>query len=439
MGDVNLSERENEILRLLGQGKSNKEIAQELFISINTVKVHLNNVFRKLGVSSRTEATLYAIEHKLIESPLPEPEPVQVFVPIYEETGPKRSKISFFFRQFWWATVIAGIALLMGLGLLVRSSGLFIDPTETSSQFLNALRQERWYEMPPILTPRTDMAITSWDNAIYAIGGRTNDGVSSVNERFVKSTNRWETMSPKPTPVEIASAAVVGGKIYVPGGIKSDGTLVDVLEVYDPRTDSWSSKSSLPHPLANYGIASYEGRLFVFGGWDGNIIRDNVYVYYADADNWEEINTMPTARSGGRAVTVGDLIMLVGGVCNNESCLSVDVYDPNLGTIEQQPWHQQMPLANDVMLIGAQEVSGSLFIFGEISTGVFELKNYTPQNNSWYTYNEETNMLLAEQLQLTGIGGDVYFLGGIDPNGFPSGQVVLYQAVFTIVLPQITN
>ena len=62
-----LSDREIEILRLLGQGKSNKELAQELFISVNTVKVHLNNVFKKLGVSSRTEATLFAIEHKIID------------------------------------------------------------------------------------------------------------------------------------------------------------------------------------------------------------------------------------------------------------------------------------------------------------------------------------------------------------------------------------
>ncbi|HNX46654.1 MAG TPA: response regulator transcription factor, partial [Anaerolineaceae bacterium] len=52
-----LSEREIEILKLVGQGKSNKEIAENLFISVNTVKVHLTSVFRKTGVTSRTEAT----------------------------------------------------------------------------------------------------------------------------------------------------------------------------------------------------------------------------------------------------------------------------------------------------------------------------------------------------------------------------------------------
>jgi len=67
--ETELSEREIEIIRLVATGASNKEIANSLTISPNTVKVHLRNIFGKLGVLSRTEATMTAIRLGLVDSP----------------------------------------------------------------------------------------------------------------------------------------------------------------------------------------------------------------------------------------------------------------------------------------------------------------------------------------------------------------------------------
>ena len=58
-----LSEREAEVLQLLAQGMTNKDIAQTLILSVRTVEAHLRNVFGKLGVRSRTEAALWATKH----------------------------------------------------------------------------------------------------------------------------------------------------------------------------------------------------------------------------------------------------------------------------------------------------------------------------------------------------------------------------------------
>ena len=61
-----LSERETQVLRLLAAGKTNRAIADELFISEKTVARHVSNIFDKLGVSSRTGATAWAFQHNLI-------------------------------------------------------------------------------------------------------------------------------------------------------------------------------------------------------------------------------------------------------------------------------------------------------------------------------------------------------------------------------------
>ena len=61
-----LSEREIEILRLVAQGLANQQVADRLFITLGTTKWHLNNIYGKLGVASRTQAVALARQLKII-------------------------------------------------------------------------------------------------------------------------------------------------------------------------------------------------------------------------------------------------------------------------------------------------------------------------------------------------------------------------------------
>jgi DNA-binding NarL/FixJ family response regulator len=62
-----LTERERDVVRLLGQGLSNKEIGAALFITERTARTYVSNILGKLGLASRTQAALWAVEHKLAE------------------------------------------------------------------------------------------------------------------------------------------------------------------------------------------------------------------------------------------------------------------------------------------------------------------------------------------------------------------------------------
>ena len=64
--DADLSPREGEVLQLVAQGATNKEIADSLFISENTVKTHLKNIMEKLHLANRSQAAAYAIKRGLV-------------------------------------------------------------------------------------------------------------------------------------------------------------------------------------------------------------------------------------------------------------------------------------------------------------------------------------------------------------------------------------
>jgi DNA-binding NarL/FixJ family response regulator len=61
-----LTGREREVLRLLAEGLTNPQIAERLVISLPTVSTHVTSIFNKLGVTSRSAATRYAVEHHLV-------------------------------------------------------------------------------------------------------------------------------------------------------------------------------------------------------------------------------------------------------------------------------------------------------------------------------------------------------------------------------------
>ena len=177
MTDKNvLSDREREILQLVAEGLTNREIAQRLSISHNTVKVHLSNIFEKTGVASRTEATLYAIQHRIVDVPGGEDEP-------------KKPKLSWVWVAVSMLFVLAMISLIGNL--ISGNNSLNNVPVVDAS--------ERWQELEPLPDPYTDMAVVAYSGEIFVIGGRGLDGVSGKGFRYIPESDEWLPISDKPT------------------------------------------------------------------------------------------------------------------------------------------------------------------------------------------------------------------------------------------------
>ena len=182
---VSLTERELEVLRLVATGASNQQIARELFISINTVKVHLRNIFAKLEVQSRTEATLYAIKEGWIEGvQLPE-----------EEAEAQQPR-----PRFTWqlGIAIAAVALLVTVIIyqaVTRSPGDSALLTREAMATTVSASVQRWKARAPLPTPRRGLATIAYEGHVYAIGGESADGVSGAVERYDPETDGWTSLA----------------------------------------------------------------------------------------------------------------------------------------------------------------------------------------------------------------------------------------------------
>ncbi len=290
-----LSDREIEVLKLVATGATNQQIARALVISPNTVKVHLRNIFEKLAVQSRTEATIEAVRRGLVTVPgsaaatlgagaeeTPLALPVVADVPVAS-----RLPVAGWQRVYMLA-VFLGIlvAALMPVWWQVRSYGSAPTPFSDSGQPQVApaarLDVARWTAKASLPESRSRLALVADGQKLYAIGGETADGVTGEVVIYDPRNNDWVPGSRKPTPVSNVAAAYLKDRIYVPGGSTATGGVTNVMEVYDPKADTWEARASLPVPLAAYGLAALKGKLYLFGGWDGRAYRSETYVYDPD-------------------------------------------------------------------------------------------------------------------------------------------------------------
>jgi DNA-binding CsgD family transcriptional regulator len=437
--EVSLSDREMQILRLVATGATNHQIARELVISVNTVKVHLRNIYAKLEVGSRTEATMVAVNEGWVEIARPVEAGGSEPAPALGPAGPRRDTAH---RPERWPHIPAlkRVALVVGLVLAAisvvlpavsqgRAGNHSPDPIRgTFPTTASETDRSRWQTRAQMPTPRTDLAVVGYGDLIYAIGGASSVGVTGKVEIYDPQSDAWTSGRSKPTPAAFVSAVVVNGQVYVPGGVGDGGRPHTVLEVYDPATDTWRTRAPLPQPLGAYGLAATDGAIFLFGGWDGRGYVASVYRYDPAVDRWQALGPMDQPRGFLGAATLGDRIYVVGGYDGIAEFRTCSAYDPASDT-----WTPRADMdlrRGGLALIVVRE---SLYALGGgINSYMAFNERYDPRIDVWSRIESPVTG------QWWGLGAafvklHIHAIGGWN-GGFLSVNEA-YQAIYQLMLP----
>lgn len=456
--ELELSEREREILRLVATGASNKEIAQQLVISPNTVKVHLRNIFAKIGVVSRTEAALYAIRIGLVSAPQEMPafpvgeEPdaadvaaAQAALMAQAAQAAQDAPAALPARRPAWMVPVLAALLLLVLGAAAFGVYSLTRPQPPAAAASPTPASEaRWESRAALPEARSGLAAAVFDGQIYTFGGEAPGGdVSGSAARYDPEANAWQPLASKPTPVTDIGAAQLGEKIYLPGGRLANGQLTPALEAYDPVDDAWESLSPLPKAISGYALAAFEGKLYLFGGWDGAQALNTVYIYTPDTDTWAEARSpMPTARAYAGAAVANGRIYVLGGWDGAKALDANEMYAPGRDRPgEEAPWQAKKPLPSPRYRMGVTSTADLVYLAGGLSTEGAEstpwLLEYGPWQDNWQPVSD-TPGALGSRLALVPLESFIFVLGGEARSGgqlAPLAQNQAYRAVYTIRLP----
>jgi DNA-binding CsgD family transcriptional regulator len=453
-----LSEREIEVLKLVATGATNQQIARALVISPNTVKVHLRNIFEKLGVQSRTEATMEAVRCGLVTVPgavADAPQfgsappaaamgveaalPPQPRVPVIVELPvTARRPVAGWQRVYMLAAFLAVIAIALApVWWRARSQTPTFTPLSDvgQPQVATPPRSDvaRWTALAALPEARSRLALVSDGKKLYAVGGETAAGVTADLTIYDPQSNGWLPGPSKPTAVSNVAAVYLNERIYVPGGTTAAGGATDVFEAYDLKTSTWEARAPLPVPVTAYGLAALGDKIYLFGGWDGNGYRAETYVYDPAKDAWTTASSLPEPRAFMGAGATKDGVYIVGGYDGKQELASVLRYDPaGEGTVAG-PWSSRAPMNQPRGGLGITVIGARLYaVGGGWETSLAYNEQYDTRIDAW----SRIGTPIAGKWRNVGVAAldnRVYATGGWSGGYLATNEA--YQALIRQLLP----
>jgi N-acetylneuraminic acid mutarotase len=232
---------------------------------------------------------------------------------------------------------------------------------------------------------------------------------------------------------------VLGERIFVPGGKGASGKPVNTFEAYSPRINQWSSLAPLPVTLSGYALAAYEGRLYLFGGWDGTTYSAAVYQYDPAANTWKTLSPLPTPRAFAIAALVESKIYVVGGFDGQQALRDVLVYFPQRDLSGDHPWENRAPLPEGRYGMGSTSLANYVYLVGGVSSpqssATLSSLQYHTLGDGWVMFGPPPSPVGMNPAVIA-LDTRLHVLGGL-VSGAPVANQQTYQAIYTINLPSI--
>ncbi|RRR68849.1 MAG: LuxR family transcriptional regulator [Candidatus Viridilinea halotolerans] len=376
--DIQISEREREILELVVTGATNQQIALQLDISINTVKVHLRNIFNKIGVVSRTEATTYALRHGLVtlhgeaqhnlvatlpapaEAPaVSQPEPDE---PSFTSLATPESQPSDSEAPAPPLPLVQPVVPPASVDATTPPTQELPSPMPKSSpkrDFSTEVRAWLPFVIIFVLVALVFVALPLLRQTPAAPSGVA----LTPNNEVIASTasSRWIARSPLPNPRDHFALAAfdLQQEIYLFGGSDANG-VSGSIERYDPTNDLWTSLGEKPTPVQHASAVTLRGQIFLPGGEDaeGQVLT-TLEIYDPRERSWSTGPDLPAPRSRYTLVAWDGQIYLIGGWDGSETRGEVFIFDPDANR-----WLEGPALPAPRQHAGAIIVSGRLYLIG---------------------------------------------------------------------------
>lgn len=290
-----------------------------------------------------------------------------------------------------------------------------------------------WLERTDMPSSRQELQSAVIDGKIYVLGGiASNISILNTLEVFNPATNTWDSAAPAPVPRHHQAMAAANGKLYLLGGYNSLAFQAEAgAWIYDPTTDIWDTITPLPIPLGAATATTFNNKIYVFGGVNNFGVQKTTFIYNPDDDSWAEGADMPTPREHLASALIDNKIYVVSGRGFTDAGIKLEVYDPSTDT-----WQVKADMPTARSGIAAATAAGKLFVFGGEGGRVFdENEMYDPASDTWLAM---PDMPTARHGLAAGTVGDtIYLIGGAIREGF--GPTTKVEAFKTDIISGIKN